>query len=456
MNISLQQIELPDFGMSPELPELSAGEFERRFEAALQQMHAWNLDFLLVFADREHSANLAYLTNLDPRFEEALLILDGRGRRKLLLGNECMGYRGMVKIPMEYELVQIFSLMGQDRSQSRYLIDILSEMGIGRGKKVGCAYYKHMGRPELLEIPAYLADVLRYLVGQEGAVVNANDIFTHNDTGLRHHNKLEELVRFEWASCRSSESIKNLVRLLRPGIREYELAVHFQSDGLPYSCHPMISSGEKAKMGLSSPSANLIQEGDAFTSCLGVQGALTCRAGIVGRGPEVLEDGVRDFYAAYWKNYVATVFTWYEQVGIGVYAADVCCAVEAVRDKHLFDFAVNTGHTLHLDEWVNSPFYVDSPTRLYSGMALQMDIIPVSRQAFVCANMEDGIALADEDMRSDWAMQFPASWERIQARRTFMTAQLGIKLREEVLPLSNIPAYYAPFMLSNDWVAVNK
>ena len=32
-------------------------------------------DRLVIWADREHSANLAYLTGFDPRFEEAMLIV---------------------------------------------------------------------------------------------------------------------------------------------------------------------------------------------------------------------------------------------------------------------------------------------------------------------------------------------------------------------------------------------
>ena len=49
-------------------------------------------------------------------------------------------------------------------------------------------------------------------------------------------------------------------------------------------------------------------------------------------------------------------------------------------------------------------------------MALQMDIIPVSKGAKVCANMEDGIVLADEALRNEWASRFPESWHRIQQR----------------------------------------
>ena len=35
-----------------------------------------------------------------------------------------------------------------------------------------------------------------------------------------------------------------------------------------------------------------------------------------------------------------------------------------------------------------------------------------------------------------------------------MIEKLGIQIREEVLPMSNIPAYYAPYFLNFGWVAV--
>ena len=37
-----------------------------------RRMDERGLDQLVVYADREHSANLSYLTGFDPRFEEAL------------------------------------------------------------------------------------------------------------------------------------------------------------------------------------------------------------------------------------------------------------------------------------------------------------------------------------------------------------------------------------------------
>ena len=455
VNIVLEEIELPDFGQCEDLVEIPAAEFEKRIRATLEQMQNRGLDFLLVFADREHVANLAYLTRLDPRFEEALLLLDKNGKRKMLLGNECIGYTGICPIPMEYELFQDFSLAGQDRTKSRPLQEIFQSFGIGPGSSVGCSYYKYFTDKNWLDIPAYMVNFLTSLTGPSGKLYNTASIFIDNATGLRNQNCLEELVRFEWASTRTSDSIKNLVRQIKPGIREYELARNYNSDGLPYSCHPMVSTGKKAALGLSSPSGSKVAMKDPFTSAFGIWGSLTCRAGMIAESPEQLDIGVADFFEKYWRSYFKTVITWYEAIGIAVSAGEITDKVEAARDKTIFDFAVNTGHTLHMDEWVNSPFVNGSTLKLYSGMALQMDIIPVSKGEFVCANMEDGIVLADVPLQADWASRFPASWKRIQQRRDFMINQLGIAIKPEVLPLSNIPAYYAPYLLNSKQVAVN-
>lgn len=452
----LEEIDLPEFGQSDDLPEIPAAEFERRIKATLEQMQQYNLDFLVVFGDREHAANLAYLTRLDPRFEEALLLLHKSGTRKMLLGNECMSYTGICPIPMEYELFQEFSLLGQDRSKSRPLLEIFQSFGIQPGSTVGCSYHKYFSHELDLDIPAYVANALFKAVGNSGKVCNTCAIFMDASTGLRQHNSLEELVRFEWASCRTSESIKNLVRQVKPGVRERELARNYVSDGLPYSCHPMVSTGQKSAMGLSSPSGNKVALKDPFTSAFGVWGALTCRAGMVAEHPAQLDKEVAEFFEKFWRGYFSTVVTWYEAIGIGISAGEVTDKVEAARDKMLFDFAVNTGHTLHLDEWVNSPFVKGSTIKLYSGMALQMDIIPVSKGEFVCANMEDGIALADEKLQARWASQFPSSWNRMKQRRAFMINRLGISIKPEVLPLSNIPAYYSPYLLSSTRVAVKR
>ncbi len=80
-------------------------------------------------------------------------------------------------------------------------------------------------------------------------------------------------------------------------------------------------------------------------------------------------------------------------------------------------------------------------------MALQADIIPATGTAYFTTNIEDGLALADEALRDELAARDPDAWRRIQARRAFMRDALGIELHEDVLPLSNIPAWLPPFLL---------
>jgi hypothetical protein len=109
---------------------------------------------------------------------------------------------------------------------------------------------------------------------------------------------------------------------------------------------------------------------------------------------------------------------------------------------------LNPGHLIHMDEWVNSPIYAGSTEALQSGMALQVDVIPATGTPYYTTNIEDGIALADSDLRQQFAAHYPEAWGRIQARRDFMQNALGIQLKPEVLPFSNIPAYLPPFLLA--------
>ena len=60
-----------------------------RLERLRERMDARGYDRVVVYADREHSANLAYLTGFDPRFEEAVLLVGPDGDPAILVGNEC-------------------------------------------------------------------------------------------------------------------------------------------------------------------------------------------------------------------------------------------------------------------------------------------------------------------------------------------------------------------------------
>src|SRR5215470_15973197 len=114
-HVELAEIVLPEFGLPREEPTIPASTYEARIAVACQRAFDGGCDVLMVYADREHFANLAYLTGFDPRFEEALLILV-RGRPPVLLvGNEGVAYAAVVPAWVEVIRYQSFSLVTQPR-----------------------------------------------------------------------------------------------------------------------------------------------------------------------------------------------------------------------------------------------------------------------------------------------------------------------------------------------------
>src|SRR5450432_636173 len=91
----LIEAEWPEFGWGARPPVAAVAEFEGRLAALRAAMAKEGLTHAIVYGDREHFANLAYLTNFDPRFEEALLIVREVGTPLILVGNECEAYLGV-------------------------------------------------------------------------------------------------------------------------------------------------------------------------------------------------------------------------------------------------------------------------------------------------------------------------------------------------------------------------
>src|SRR5258708_13174206 len=139
--VELAEIVLPEFGLPREERAIPAGTYEARIAAARQRASDAGYDMLIVYAAREHFANLAYLTGFDPRFEEALLILAPDRMPTLLVGNEDMTYTAISPIELRPVLFQTFSLLSQPRSSSAPLTTILRDAvgGAAVGKRVGLA-----------------------------------------------------------------------------------------------------------------------------------------------------------------------------------------------------------------------------------------------------------------------------------------------------------------------------
>ena len=444
----LADVDLPDFGMPSEQPIIPDNIYATRAILFGQLLEELRFDCALVYADREHSANLSYLTGFDPRFEEAILVVTPGRTPVILVGNECWGTAGAAPLPMDRILFQDLSLPSQPRDRSRPLAEILRDAGIGPGRRVGVVGWKTYDRPEQTDLPAYLVDELRTLAGANGEVVNATGLLIHAGRGMRVVNEVEQLAQMEWAACQTSSGVLRLLRGLRPGEQtEREAVALLGWNGWPLSCHLMLTAGERATFGLLSPGDRVIERGDRFTTAFGIWGALNCRAGFAVEDGSELPDGIRDYVERLVGPYFAAIAEWYGALRVGQTGGEL----HAIVDRHLgdpfFGIFLNPGHQIHLDEWVNSPISAGSTTELRSGMAFQVDVIPATGTDYFTTNIEDGIALADTSLRETFAASYPDAWRRIEARRAFMANALGIDLHPDVLPFSNIPAWLPPFLL---------
>jgi Creatinase/Prolidase N-terminal domain len=446
----LAEVRLPDFGMSDAAPEIPAAVYRGRLQRLRARMAEHGYDRLVVYADREHSANLSYLTGFDPRFEEALLIVAASGDPAILVGNECFGTAGASPLPMRRHLFQDFSLPSQPRDRSRPLAELLAEEGVRAGSRIGLVGWKSYAHPVMSDLPAYLVDAMRVAVEASGAVENATDLLIDAGTGLRVVNEVEQLAAFEWASCQTSQGVRNLLGGIRPGMTEREAVALLGWNGSPLSCHLMLTAGPRATYGLLSPGDRPIERGDRFTTAFGIWGALTCRAGFVVESADELPEPVRDYVERLVGPYFAAIAEWYGAIRIGASGGTLHEIIARRLGDPFFGIFLNPGHQLHLDEWVNSPIAPGSTIELRSGMALQVDVIPATGTDYFTTNIEDGIALADASLRAELAERFPDAWGRIERRRTFMSNALGLDLHPDVLPLSNLAAFLPPFLLSPD------
>jgi hypothetical protein len=448
--IELVEIEPPPLDLAEELPTIGAAEFETRL-AALQG--AVDADWVVVYGDREHAASLVFLTNLDPRFEEALLVL-GRGQRTLILGKEDVGYVPVVPIEVDVVCCPTFSLMGIDRSGGPTLETALRDLGIGAGDRIGVIGWKALqrdewdGRVPAIFAPAFFVDTLRAIAGQSGSVFDATAVMTSPRSGHRTFATADQIAVFEWGASRCSSWVHAILDTARPGVSEREAFRAAPWAGEPVSFHPVFASGPDVAVGLRSPSTRRLELGDAAVAAVGLWGGNCARGGLVAASPSDLttasEGYVERLAVPYWR----AIATWYETLELGVPGAHVFDTITQLLAGAAFASSLNPGHLIHYEEWLDSPIRAGSEDPIASGMVIQSDSIPTGIRAGWTVNCEDTVAVADDALRGELHARHPELWARIRTRQDYVRDKLGVKLHDEVLPLSCTSCYFRPFWLA--------
>ena len=286
------------------VPIIKRDTYLNRLERLRDVASKEGYDNFVIYGDREHFANITWFTGYDPRFEEALLVIDLKEDRKplLMVGNEGLGYVDIspIRKHLQVQLFQSFSLPSQPRGESKPLSELLRSGGIKRGRRIGAAGWKYFSniefdKPEsILDIPSYIVDSLRSISG-ESNVLNGSNILIHPTEGIRVVNDVDQIAYTEYASTIASQAVKDLVFNIRPGMNEFDAVRLMKLNGMPLSCHVMLSTGSKAKMGLASPSNRVIQKCEPFTVAYGVWGSLTARAGFVAENEKDLPPRIRNY-----------------------------------------------------------------------------------------------------------------------------------------------------------------
>jgi Xaa-Pro aminopeptidase len=451
----LIELEWPEFPGADRPPQIVTAEYQARLGRLREGMARRRLSHVVVYADREHFANLQYLTGFEPRFEEACLVVRESGTPLVVVGNECVGYLAVSPTwrdgLLRHERQPSFSLQNQPRGGARPLREIFAGEGISTGSRVGCIGWKWFEAGELadpihaVELPSFIVDELRDLAGFE-AVENATDLLMHPAHGLRARASAAEIAYFEYAGARSGDAMRRMIFAIRDGATDFEVAQAMQYTGEPLNCHVTLVTGDTRAMGMSSPVGAVVRRGDPWAANVAYWGSNVCRAGWVARDERDLPASARDYVPRFAGRYFEVMGDWLAKLRVGTPGSVLHDAVFQALPSDLFGITLNAGHLVHMDEWLSTPVFPESSIAVASGMVFQMDVIPVSATYF-STRIEDGVAVADATLRAELARDFPGCWARCQARRRFMTQVLGFELAEELLPLSNIPGLVPPFLL---------
>lgn len=449
--IQLTELPQPQFCQKAEPVNLTKDTMMWRYQQVCEKMWERGLDVLIVYADREHGGNFAYLTGFVPRFEEALLVLHRNGEAFLLLGNEMLRMAEYSRIPVKAIHVPQFSLPNQPTSGCS-LDEALRKAGVRKAYHIGIAGWKLLKTVRKEEgylnfdIPYYIVHSIGCLAGFR-CIEPATDLFIDPARGLRIRMNANEIAHYEYGSSLASKGMEALLKHIEPGMTELELADFLEQEGQPNTVQTICASGERFTDAVVSPRNKVIQRGDRFSATVGYAGGLTNRTAYVAEDEKDLPEKEKDYVQKIAVPYFQAMSSWYEEIDSGVCAGDIYKLIEKIVPHEQYGWTLNPGHFIADEEWLSSPFFPQSSIHLASGMLLQMDLI-LKVPGYGGCNAEDGVVIMDSSLQEQMQHEYPQVWRRLSSRKKYMNNVLGICLKEDVFPMSDLCGYVRPYLLN--------
>jgi hypothetical protein len=264
----------------------------------------------------------------------------------------------------------------------------------------------------------------------------------HPVTGLRSTLDADQIALHEWGAARAARAVWRIITGTRVGVSELEAASAMAYAGEVLTAHVMLATGDSHNevIGLRSPGGRVISHGDGAATAVGYWGGLSARAGLVADND--------DAFLKIASAYFAGIAAWYEAADLSVAGDTVFAAVAEALARGGLRSALNPGHLTGHDEWIHTPIRKGSIERIASGMPFQVDVIPTPLPTGWALNCEDGVVFAAAALRTELSISHPAVAERIEARRRFVRDELGIAIKDSILPLSSTPLCLPPFWLT--------
>jgi hypothetical protein len=460
MGISYEKIKPIPRWAGKEVNPFTREEYKRRIDALKKRAVDAGVDVIVLYADKLHFGDIDYFTGLQIKWEEALFVVSAEGNKDtLILGNECFpSYPESSPVRGEFKkiLCPSMSLPGMlrffDSKEVLKLSEALKEAGLAPGKKTGLVGWKCIEKEEFPEevvshyVPHVFVRTIADVIGTD-KIPNLSHIMIDPEEGLRVRNDAHMIAHFEMAASKVSNALVSLIEGLKIGMSEADAASLWKYRGERLSADPVVMFGQqRIDIGFPTASENVyLEKGQRVFSGIGYDGAFVTREGRALEYSESqrIKKELEEIYIPYFR----ALKVWYETVKIGESGAVVYDNMRQILGS-AFEF--NPGHQIDRGaEWTTSLINKTSPYRFQSGMAIQMDIITMT-------DAEDGIVLADEELRKDLEERFPECWKRIQKRKAFLEAELGIHPDESLLPLSNIQARVMPCLFSPEHALVSK
>lgn len=457
MTISFKKVTPPKKDHSNKSVILSDATYAQRKEKVLALMAEYDFSSLVIYADKEHGSNFEYLTGFIPRFEEGLQVLNQDGSSYLLLGNENANKIKFARIKSEGIKVPLFSLPNQPMGDFKPLEDYLGQVVIDNDKKIGFVDWKLLSNTfddfhKQTAVPQFIVEALANKFGAD-KLFNATALYMHPEKGARVTNNAEEIARYEFGASLAGDAVLDAMDTLEAGVSEFVAGNALNRNGQYPSVVTIAAFGERFIDANIYPTDNTLDKGDKVSLTVAYKGGLSSRNGYAVNNDNEINEIDKGYLEEVVYPYFETYHWWLQNIEIGVEGGAFYDAFSEFYPQEKYGWELCPGHLVGDEEWLSSPFFAGSTATVQSGNLFQVDFIP-SQERHHGVSCESTVAIANDTLRAEIKETQPELWERIEARREYLSANLNIQLPEHVLPMSSTLAYYRPFLLDHETALV--